>query len=225
MVRYPLLQYTVSAIATASAAATPARADVRMPCQFSGLSSEKTPALSASLPSRAPMKSPGRAAASMPAGSREVIFMRTIRDRNDLELSRVGHRKGNCGSTPAPDRLSGTGVVAIAGARARASGGLSDVGSNGLAARLRAGGPHLRAAAGDGRVRRQALVNKETKIRDIALGQCVSRIGLDHVSIGRNPVGLTTSRWVLFERKMTGMVPLSATMILPPLFHPYHYRD
>ena len=79
---------------------------------------------------------------------------------------------GDCGST------GRTGFI-VRGGRSRYSGGLrsrtggnSDVGSNGFAAGLRSGRASLsRCCCGWPRRARQALIGRETRVKDIALGQ------------------------------------------------------
>src|SRR6266481_5515849 len=94
-------------MATARAVATPASPDISMPSQPSGLSSAKRPLLSPTILRNEVTELPGSSVAwAAPFGNGVMIFIAASRGcvgadsgPKSLELSLVGHRSVDCGST------------------------------------------------------------------------------------------------------------------------------
>src|SRR5664279_3370999 len=147
-------------MATASAVATPASPDISMPSTPSELSSANRPLVSAMILRKEVTESPGRAAAwAAPLRIGEVMFIAITRAQEAPIPVGTENRCNQCGLVTAMAivvqrgaavLLRGAGAVAIAGLALRPRGKF-DVDPDGLAAGFRAGGAHLRAAAGDGR--------------------------------------------------------------------------
>src|SRR4051794_36691307 len=147
-VRYPLRKYTAMAMATASAVAAPATIGASMPSRWSRAAGQAV-AKAPSVPRKPVMKpvKPEKASAITAPERRFRSFGREPVE----DWSRRPERRFSAGLRPAAS-LSLAAIAVIAGSVIRQRGFREncDVGSDGLASRLRPGRTDVRAAVHDG---------------------------------------------------------------------------